>query len=381
MCHGGEAVMRDTMGIIYSGETDASLKELTRSRSTAAVPFGGRYRIIDFILSGMVNSGIRNVGVITQNNYHSLMDHLESGSYWDLDRKKDGLFILPPYVSKGNTGWYKGSADALHNCIAYIRRSTQRYAVLAGGSMVCNITYDDVLNFHKEKNADITVIYKDMPQMDPKDLSRHTLIETDSSDRICDMVTKPSLPRSTKVIMEMYIIEKDLLEYLVEECASRGRTDFIKDILIDNLQDLRIYGYEFKGYVASIRTINAYFKHSMDLLDWDIRNDLFFKNGPIHTKVKDEVPAKYGVDAVAKNSLIADGCIVEGTIENCILFRGVRIAKGAVVRNSIIMQKCEVQEQALIENVILDKDVIVRRGKRLIGQDSYPIVIGKKIII
>jgi glucose-1-phosphate adenylyltransferase len=158
-------------------------------------------------------------------------------------------------------------------------------------------------------------------------------------------------------------------------------TDFIKDILIDNLQDLRIYGYEFKGYVASIRTINAYFKHSMDLLDWDIRNDLFFKNGPIHTKVKDEVPAKYGVDAVAKNSLVADGCIVEGTIENCILFRGVRIAKGAVVRNSIIMQKCEVQEQALIENVILDKDVIVRRGKRLIGQDSYPIVIGKKIII
>jgi ADP-glucose pyrophosphorylase len=136
------------------------------------------------------------------------------------------------------------------------------------------------------------------------------------------------------------------------------------------------------GFLAKHPTTgNAYFKHSMDLLDWDIRNDLFFKNGPIHTKVKDEVPAKYGVDAVAKNSLVADGCIVEGTIENCILFRGVRIAKGAVVRNSIIMQKCEVQEQALIENVILDKDVIVRRGKRLIGQDSYPIVIGKKIII
>ena len=344
-CHGGEAVKRDTMGIIYSGETDASLKELTRSRSTAAVPSAAG-TVIDFYCPhGEFGDPQRRV--ITQNNYHSLMDHLESGSYWDLDRKKDGLFILPPYVSKGNTGWYKGSADALHNCIAYIRRSTQRYAVLAGGSMVCNITYDDVLNFHKEKNADITVIYKDMPQMDPKDLSRHTLIETDSSDRICDMVTKPSLPRSTKVIMEMYIIEKDLLEYLVEECASRGRTDFIKDILIDNLQDLRIYGYEFKGYVASIRTINAYFKHSMDLLDWDIRNDLFLKS-PIHTKVKDEVPAKYGVDALRKFL----GCRRMhrgGTIENCILFPGVRIAKGAVVRNSIIMQKCEVQEQALIE--------------------------------
>lgn len=373
--------MRDTMGIIYSGDTDGSLKELTRSRSAAAVPFGGRYRVIDFILSDMVNSGIRNIGLITQNNYHSLMDHLESGRYWDLDRKRDGLFILPPYVSRGNTGWYKGTADALHNVISYIRRSTQRYAVISGGYMVCNISYDDVLEFHKEKNADITVIYKDMTNMEPADLTRHTLIQTDRDGRIWDMEMKPAGPKSTKVVMEMYVIEKDLLEYLVEECSARGRNDFIKDILINKLDTLRIFGYEFKGYLASINTINSYFRHSMDLLDRDIRNDVFNRHGPIYTKVKDEVPAKYGPNASAKNSLVADGCIVDGIIENCILFRGVRIGAGAVAKNSVIMQNSEVQEQALIENVILDKDVLIRRGKRLIGQDSYPIVIGKKIII
>lgn len=373
--------MRDTMGIIYSGDTDGSLKELTRSRSAVALPFGGRYRIIDFILSNMVNSGIRNVGLITQNNYHSLMDHLESGSYWDLDRKRDGLFILPPYVSRGNSGWYKGTADALHNVMAYIRRSTQRYVVLSGGTMVCNISYDDVLDFHKEKNADITVIYKDMKDMAPHDLSRHSLIEIDESGRIYNMEMKPFGPKSTNVMMEMYILEKDLLEYLVEECSARGRNDFIKDILIDKLDQLRIFGYEFKGYLATVNTINAYFKHSMDLLNREIRDDVFTRNGPVYTKIKDEVPAKYGIGAQVKNSLVADGCVVEGTVENCILFRGVRVAKGAVARNCVIMQNSEIQEKGLIENIILDKEVLIRRDKRLIGQASYPIVIGKKIII
>jgi glucose-1-phosphate adenylyltransferase len=373
--------MRDTMGIIYTGDGDANLKELTRSRSAGAVPFAGRYRIIDFILSNMVNSGIYNVGLITQNNYHSLMDHLDSGKQWDLDRKRDGLFILPPYVSRDNTGWYKGKVDALHNIMAYIRRSTQRYVVISGSSMVCNITYDDALEFHKKNKADITILYKEEKDASPAELSGHTLIRTEENGRVWDMEVMPSGPKSNKISLEMYILEKNLLEYLVEESVARGQHDFTKEVLIKKLDTLRIFGYPYTGYLAMVDTIQSYFRHSMELLDPENREELFHHCGDIYTKVKDEVPAKYGSSCKVENSLVADGCIVEGEIENCVLFRGVRVFQGAVVKNSIIMQNTEIQENALIENVIMDKDVIIRRGKRLIGQESYPVVIGKRAII
>lgn len=373
--------MRDTMGIIYTGESDISLKEITRSRSVAAVPIGGRYRIIDFILSNMVNSGIRNVGIITQNNYHSLMDHLDSGKQWDLDRKRDGLFILPPYVSRDNTGWYKGKVDALHNIMAYIRRSTQQYALISGSTMVCNLTYDNALDFHKEKNADITVLYKEDKDAAHEDLSRNILIQTNGDQRIWDMEVMPSLPKSNKISMEMYIMEKNLLEYLVEECTARGQNDFIKDILIKKMDMLKIYGYPYTGYLARIDSIQSYFKHNMELLDPINRYELFFRSGSIYTKVKDEVPAKYGSHARSENTMVADGCIIEGQVENSILFRGVRIASGARVKNSIIMQNTEIQEGAVLENVILDKEVVIRRGKRLMGQENYPMVIGKSAVI
>jgi glucose-1-phosphate adenylyltransferase len=215
--------MRDTMGIIYSGGGEEQLKELTRSRSIAAVPFAGRYRMIDFILSNMVNSGIYNVGLIAQSNYHSLMDHLDSGKQWDLNRKRDGLFILPPYVSRDNAGWYKGKIDALHNIMAYIRRSTQKYVVISDSNMVCNLTYDNALEFHKQNKADITILYKEEKDALPSELSRFTLIQTDENNRICDMEVMPSMPKWNKVSMEMYILEKNLMEYLVEESVARGQ--------------------------------------------------------------------------------------------------------------------------------------------------------------
>lgn len=374
--------MRNTMGIIYTGDRDVSLKELTRSRSVAAVPFAGRYRIIDFILSNMVNSGIFNIGLITQNNYHSLMDHLDySGKQWDLDRKRDGLFILPPYVTRENSGWYQGKIDALHNIMAYIRRSTQKYVVISGAYMVCNLTYDDVLDYHIQNDADITIIYKEDKTASPAHLSRNTLLITDEDGRVWDMEVKPSGPKSNKISMEMYILEKNLLEYLVEESVARGQHDFIKDILMKKIDTLRIYGYPYQGYLANICSIQSYFRHNMELLDLDNREDLFNSCGAIYTKVKDQVPAKYGPNCRIENSLVADGCVLDGEIVNSILSRGVRIAPGAVVKNSIIMQDTEIQENVIVENVILDKDVIIRQGKRLVGQESYPVVIGKKAII
>jgi len=378
---GRETFMRDTMGIIYTGDSNISLQELTLKRSVAALPFGGRYRVIDFILSNMINSGVINIGLITQNNYHSLMDHLGSGKQWDLDRKKGGLFILPPYVSHDNTGWYRGEIEALHSNMSYIRRSPQKYIIISGSSMICNLTYDDALEFHKENNADITVIYKEDKKASQEDLSKHTIIRTDNDNRIWDIEVKPNVPMSDKISMEMYIIEKRLFEYLVEESVARGLYDFNKDILIKNLGKLNILGYPYDGYLAKIDSVQSYFKHNMELFDAENFYELFHHAGPIYTKVKDEVPAKYGDNSKVENSLVADGCIIDGQVENCVLFRGVKIAEGALVKNSVIMQDVEIQEKAFIENVILDKEVIIRKGKRLIGQECYPVVIRKKTVI
>lgn len=373
--------MRDTMGIIYTGDSNVSLQELTLQRSVAALPFGGRYRIIDFTLSNMINSGIVNVGIITQNNYHSLMDHLDTGKQWDLDRKNGGLFILPPYVSHDNRGWYRGDVEAYHSNMSYIRRSNQKYVILSGSSMVCNLTYDDAMEFHRDNNADITIIYKEVKKAAKEELTKHTLIRTDENNRVIDIEVKPATPMSDKLCMEMYIIEKRLFEYLVEECEARGLFDFNKDVLIRNLGKLKILGYPYDGYMANIDSIQSYFKHSMELFNPENFYELFHHAGLIYTKVKDEVPAKYGDKATAQNSLVADGCIINGQVENCVLFRGVKIAEGAVVKNSIIMQDAEIQEKVVLENVILDKEVIIRKGKHLVGQECYPVVIRKKAVI
>ncbi|MHB8129967.1 MAG: glucose-1-phosphate adenylyltransferase subunit GlgD [Mobilitalea sp.] len=373
--------MRDTMGIIYTGDSNVSLQELTLKRSVAALPFGGRYRVIDFTLSNMINSGLVNVGLITQNNYHSLIDHLGSGKQWDLDRKNGGLFILPPYVSSDNTGWYRGEVDAYHSNMSYIRRSPQKYVVISGSSMVCNLTYDDAFEFHKDNMADITVIYKEEKKASKEELSRHTLIRTDEQNRIWDIAVKPATPMSDKVSMEMYILDKRLFEFLIEECAARGQYDFNKDILMKNKDKLRILGYPYDGYLAKIDSVQSYFNHNMELFIPENFYELFHHAGLIYTKVKDEVPAKYGDNAKAENSLVADGCIIDGHVENCIIFRGVKIGAGAVVKNCIIMQDTEIQEKVLLENVILDKEVIIRKGKRLIGQESYPVVIRKRAVI
>lgn len=373
--------MLDAMGVVYAAESDVELKEITRNRSVAAIPIGGRYRIIDFILSNMVNSGIRNIGIITQSHYSSLMGHLGPGKEWDLDRKRDGLFILPPYVGHNYSGWYKGTADALHSIMGYIRRSEQKYVVISGGHLVSNMTYNDAYQYHIDREADITLIYKEAAGYSPEELKKSVILQTDDYGRIWDMEVRPSQPKSGKVSLQLYIIERSLLEFLVEECVARGNNDFVKDILLKKIHTLKIFGYPFQGYTSRVDSILNYYKHNMDLLDINVRNELFNKPERIFTRVKDEVPARYAADAHVKNCLVADGCVVEGEVINSVLFRGVKVFKGARVRNSIIMQDSEILENAQLENVILDKEVMVKRGKVLIGQDSYPMVIAKGAVI
>ncbi len=373
--------MKDTFGLIYTSQSDMCLRELTRSRSIAAMPFGGRYRVIDVLLSNMVHSGVTNVGLITQRNYHSLMDHLGSGKEWDLDRKRDGLFILPPFVTKDNTGAYTGLLDALRSNIGYIRRSAQRYVVISGSDIVFNTTFDALLEQHIRTKADITVMYNIPSEEELREQSDRTHLKMDEEGRITDVEYSPILHTYPAVSTNVYIMDKSLLMYLVEVSAAHYRTDFVRDVLMSQLQNLKIYGFKLEGYVKRIESIPSYYQLNMDMLDEQLRTSLLSKPNPVYTKVKDEVPARYEEGARVSNSLVADGCIVEGEVENSILFRGVRVGRGCKVQNCILMQGVEVQDGAQLSHVIADKSAFIKRDRRLMGQPSFPIVIEKNAVI
>ncbi|MBQ3108387.1 MAG: glucose-1-phosphate adenylyltransferase subunit GlgD [Clostridia bacterium] len=370
-------------GIIYTGESNMQLRDLTYSRSTAAVPFGGRYRCIDFMLSAMVNTGITNVGIITQKNYHSLMDHLGSGKEWDLTRKRDGLFILPPFVTKENTGLYKGPVDALRSNLGYIRRSSQRYVVFTGSQTVYNTTYDAMLEQHIKTGADITIMYNEETEERGigTDEYEDIRLAIDESGRVTDIEINPYRPQSKYRSCDCFIMEKTLLEYLVEEAASRANYEWTRDVIFPKLGSLKVHGFRYDGYVARLSSLTAYFKHTMALLQPEVGKDMFSTEHPVYTKIKDEVPALYGPNAQVKNSIVADGCVIDGEVENCVLFRGVRVGKGAKISNCILMQAVEVQSHCELDHVILDKGGMVKRGRKLMGHETCPIILRTGTIV
>ena len=374
------------LGVILAENPQAKMGELTQYRSLAAVPVGGKYRMIDFILSNMVNSGIYSVGVTTRYNYQSLMDHIGTGKPWDLNRKQNGLFILPPYVARDNNvvERIQGGVDVLYGALRYLRRSQQEYALIADCNSICNMTFNDALEKHIENDADITLLYnvEDMPSCE---LNKHIFLNFDKENaddlsRVTGIHVHPSSKKSNNVYMNMFIIRRTLLMQLIEDCVAHGEHIISKDIFIKNLARLKIFGYRYSGNVYRIDSLPTYFAFNMGLLDKEKRDKLF-SEGNIYTKVKDSVAAKYSAGAVVKNSLIADGCVIEGTVENSILSRAVHVAKGAVVRNSVLMQNSDVMENCEVDNVIFDKEVIIRTGKKLMGQSTFPVFIGKHIVV
>lgn len=367
--------MRDTMGIILTGSE--KLPPITDIRSVAALPIAGRYRVIDFILSNMANSGINNIGVVTESNYSSLMDHLRSGSPWDLDRKNQGLNILPPNVDKASYGVIKGNIDLLGGIAEFIHRSHQTYVILSCGTFIFNIDFASIVEKHIENQADITMICRDMKGMEDSELSRFTLVETDDEDRIVDIEVQPYYPKSTIASLDMFVMEKALLESIIDECSARGDHDFIKDAIAKKMSGMRIFAHKHEGYADKIDTLKSYYRNNMLFLEKEMREELFNPENPIYTKVKDQSPARYGDDAVVDNCFISDGCVIEGTVVNCILARGVKVAKGAVVRNSIIMQDSIICEDVVLDHVVFDKEVYVTKGRKLIGQQTYPLAIAK----
>lgn len=373
----------DMLGLIFAENPEAAMGELTAHRSLAAVPFGGRYRIIDFMLSNMVNSSIIKVGITTPYNYRSLADHLGTGKDWDMDRKNNGLFLLPSNETVDTSGGTVGGVDIVQGVNHYLSKSSQEYALVADCNTICNIDFSDALKFHIENEADVTMIYHEAGQLTPTELKRQILLEKDSDNRIRDIHVYPAKQKSSLSYMHIFIIRRELLMDLADDAVAHGKHFISKDIFIPNLNRFKFCAYEHKGCTLKIDDVKSFYSANLAMLDKDVRDNIMGlkTDMPIYTKVKDTIPTKYGTKADVSCSVVADGCVIEGSVKNSILFRGVHIGKGASVENCVIMQNSEIMDNCLMENVIFDKDVILRSGKKLIGQDTYPMVIGKKTIV
>ena len=365
-------------GIIFANINDTLLKRLTSKRSMASVPFGARYRLIDFPLSNLVNAGVSSVGIITKENYRSLMDHVGNGVYWDLDRKNGGLYLLPPYVTSG-TKRYNGTVDALHGAFDYIDRCNAEYIVLCNADTIANIDLNAALKSHIEKNADITLVYHNgKPPVNNADLM---LLAMDGDDRVESIGFEPKADEDTDYFAGSIILSRKLLMRLVEEAYSEGQVSFTADVIADMTDRLRIYGFRHNEFVAVLDGTDAYYKASMALLDTNVRRQLFGRGRPVFTKTRDDMPTRYGTKANVKNSIIADGCVINGTVKNSILFRGVTVEKDAVVENCILMQETAVGTGADIKNVIADKNAAIGDNMILKGTPQKCVFVKKNQVL
>lgn len=369
-------------GIIFSNLHDKNIAELTRRRTMASVPYACRYRLIDFALSNMVNSGITSVSVITHYNYQSLMDHIGAGKDWDLARRSGGIKILTPYMTAFNNDQnvlYNTRLEALKSVNYSISRMKSDHVVLSDCDVICNIDLNDMISDHIENNADITMAVKRV-LLTKESCKRNVIVDSDETGRITDVnAYPPNVTGYHDTDLNIFVINREYLQSIVLDAIAHNYSSFNRDVLARGAarRNYRIYKYD--GYFATINSIQDYYTHSMELLgDPCDRNQLFgVKRRPIYTKIRNSAPTKYNDTAKVTNSLVADGCVIDGTVENSILFRGVKIGKGAVVRNSILFQDTVTGENAFLNCVITDKNVVIRDGRVLSGHESLPFFIDK----
>ena len=362
------------LGIVFSNIYDDYFGELTSKRTVASLPFGGRYRFIDFVLSNMSNSGIYRIGVITKYNYRSLMDHLGSCQEWDLVRKNEGLVLLPPFAG-GNTGVYKGKLEALYTALPFIEASDYDTVVLSDSANLCNIDYRKAIETHIESGADITAIVtkgKTEPCLQP-------LVFTEEDGKVKRISIDCETNDSSFVGMGMFVIGRKLLAETTREAHKDGYVHFERDFMQKkfNAGEIKIALHVFDGVVLRNRSVESYFKNNLNLLDPSVRKGLFEGESPIYTKVRDEIPSYYADGSKVENSLAADGCTFRGHVSGSVIFRGVCVEKGASLNKCIVMQDSVIEEGAVLENVILDKDVRVTKGTILKGTEEHPLIIEK----
>ena len=370
-------IYNNILGIIFANMHDESVSELTQVRTMGSILFGGRYRLIDFPLSNMSNSGIPEVGVITKSNYQSLLDHIGSGREWDLATKNGGLHLLPPF-SHHKSGLYRGRIEALEGVLPYIQNSDAEYVVMCDCDVVTTIDFRQVIREHKKNQADITVVYAKHNFTNTGVGSRaSTILEVNEEKRIISATINPDILGEANRSLNMFVIDRKILEKIVSRYAPEGFASFDKQVLQQNKANYKICGYEHKGYYEKIEDIMSYYNANMNLLNPENKQKMFNNSAPIYTKVKDSGPAKYEAGSKVTNSLIADGCIIEGEVSNSILFRGVKVGKGAIVRNCILMQNTSVGEEAELHAVVTDKNAKIGKNKLLTASTKNALFIKK----
>lgn len=374
------------VGLIFTNIHDNSIPELTRMRTTASIPFGGRYRLIDFMLSNMVNSEITKIGIVTHNNYQSLLDHIETGKDWDLARRSGGIKILPPYITSfDSTSMGRVNTSRLESIIGaanFISRCDEDYVVMSDCDVICNIDLQDVLKAHIKSDAEITFVTKTMDLTGYTSSEKLSVIDTDEEGRVRDFTERKTFDGVTHVYANIMVMKRTYLMGIIETSLAHGYTSFLHDIILKNIENSDYRVYEYNGWYSHIGSMEEYFACSMKLLTSEAREGLFgIKNHPILTKVRNSAPTRYCEGAKVVNSVVADGCVIEGTVENSIIFRGVKVSRGAVVKNSILFQDTYVCPDASLNCVITDKNVMIKDGRNLSGHESMPFYIGKNMSV
>ncbi len=371
----------DVIGIIFPNSYDPLIPELVSVRLMASIPFASRYRIIDFILSSMTHSGIDNISVVVNKNYHSLMDHLGSGREWDLVRKNGGLHIFPPFAEKQVGGPYVGRAGALANLLGFLKSQKEKYVIMADTNVVVNFDFNAMIRAHEESDADITIAYNE--QELPKELLDYPTndqifyytfdIEQGRIRKVC---INPKTEGVQNTSMNIFVIGRELLIDLVSNAYMQGRSFFMRDVIMPQLGKLNVQAYKYTGYVARICGMKSYFEENMRLLD-DYNLEALFSAAPIYTKIRGDNPTHYKDGAKVQSVMMADGCVIEGEVENSVIFRGVKVGKGAKIKNCILMQDTVVEAGANVEYLITDKNVTITAGKEMKGTDTFPVYIEK----
>ena len=365
----------NALGIIFPNSYDNTVPELVTERTMASIPFAGRYRMVDFILSSMSNCGITNVSIVVRKNYHSLMDHLGTGREWDMARRHGGLNIVPPFAEKG-VRIYSGRVEALASILGFLEHQKERYVVMCDANIAVNFDFNALLAAHQESGADITVAYQKTEIPEGRKNDNYTLT-IDEDGRVTELLLNDYRPGVQNLDLNIYVLERETLIRLVKDATARGLIYFERDILAHNVNILNVHAVEYTGYVAHVCDMKSYFDENMKLIHEKNLDALFPKSSPIYTKIRDDNPTRYVAGSTVTSSILADGCTIEGTVQNCVLFRGVKVKKGAVVKNCVLMQDTVVEPGAELSCVVTDKNVKITAGKKLSGTESFPVYVQK----
>lgn len=374
----------EALGIIFQNSYDSLVPDLVSERLMASIPFASRYRMCDFMISSMVHCGIDNISILVRKNYHSLLDHLGNGREWDLARKNGGLNIVPPFAQK-QIKVFSGRIEALESIRGYLIKQTEKYVILSDANIAVNFDFNALLDAHIKSGADVTMVYR--KQEIPQSLIRQSTAGMDlyyalgiNGDRVSKIYINPKESGEMNFSLNIYVIDRELLIRMVDEAYLHGDVYFVRDILEKKIDQLDVRGFCYDGYVAHIHDMNSYFEENMRLLKEENINALFSGN-QIYTKIRDDNPTRYINGAKAKNVMVADGCVIEGEVENSVLFRGVKIGKGAKVKNCVLMQDTVIEDNASVEYVITDKNVTISEGKSLTGNDTFQVYVAKGQVV